>query len=238
MRNVILADDDLGRAQALKSALAQDGLAVVVVSDGHLVVAAVRSHAADAVMLSDHIGDVDGLDLCSRISQARTAAVLVYSGLRDDAHELLCFASGADDYVRMPCAPAIVSAHVRALLRRGPPRNGQVPLRVLGQVDIDVALREVTVDGAPVALTRTEFDLLVALAENPARVVPRTELLERVWREWPEDSHVLDVHLSRLRRKIRVAGGPPIAHRVVGAGYRIAAATSARPSLRDPGSPR
>ena len=92
-----------------------------------------------------------------------------------------------------------------------------------GDLEIDLVAREVTVCGAPVALTRIEFDLLVALARHPRRVFTRDQLMASAWEEAFDGSHVLDAHLSRLRGKITAAGGERVAHAVRGVGYRLRA---------------
>jgi DNA-binding response OmpR family regulator len=92
-----------------------------------------------------------------------------------------------------------------------------------GDLEIDLAAREVLVDGTPVALTRIEFDLLVALARNPRRVLTREQLMTSAWEEPFDGSHVLDAHLSRMRGKITEAGGERVAHAVRGVGFRLRA---------------
>jgi DNA-binding response OmpR family regulator len=92
-----------------------------------------------------------------------------------------------------------------------------------GDLEIDIASREVSVDGTPVALTRIEFDLLVSLARNPRRVLSREQLMASAWDEPFDGSHVLDAHLSRMRGKIAEAGGERVAHAVRGVGFRLRA---------------
>jgi len=90
-----------------------------------------------------------------------------------------------------------------------------------GPLAVDTDAREARLDGVPVDLTRTEFDLLVALIENPTRVVTRDALLQRVWGEWYGDWHVVEVHMSRLRNKVKKAGGPSVGTAVRGVGYKL-----------------
>ena len=90
-----------------------------------------------------------------------------------------------------------------------------------GPLEIDVHLRSAKIHGADVKLSKTEFELLTALTENHDRVVSRPELVERVWGRWHGDDHMLEVHISRLRGKIRAAGGPRLIESVPGFGYRL-----------------
>jgi DNA-binding response OmpR family regulator len=121
------------------------------------------------------------------------------------------------------------NGHVRAVsdtqwgtVVRGGAVDDQVAERIVsGDLAIDLLAHEVTVAGRPVDVTRIEFDLLVALARSPRRVLTREQLIEAVWDAPVDSSHVLDAHLSRLRCKIGQAGGERIAHAVRGIGYRL-----------------
>jgi DNA-binding response OmpR family regulator len=99
--------------------------------------------------------------------------------------------------------------------------DGPTERIVDGELEIDLVAREVRVDGVPVALTRIEFDLLVALARHPRRVLTREQLMTSAWEEPFDGSHVLDAHLSRMRCKLLDAGGGRVAHAVRGVGYRL-----------------
>ena len=142
----------------------------------------------------------------------------------DEVDKIVGLTVGADDYITKPFSPREFVARVRVLGRR--PRT-PVPeaegWTEFGGLSIDPAGREVVVDGRPVELTRTEFDLLWALASDPRRTLTRRQLIERVWGEWYGDDHVLDVHVSTLRRKIGDAPESPRFIRTVrGVGYRFA----------------
>ena len=122
--------------------------------------------------------------------------------------------------------PPELLARLEALLRRrrspAPSAVGEATLRT-GDLFVDLDGREVAVAGHPVALTRTEFDLLAALARQPRRVFSRESLLDEVWGDrWFSDRHVVDVHIANLRRKIDLAGPPSHITTVRGVGYRLA----------------
>ena len=181
---------------------------------------------------------VDGFDVCRELRRDGDVPVMFLTGRRDPVDELVGLAVGADAYLGKPLMPRLIVAHAEALLRRArrvgaeaapslrarsavaPDGDGPRVIE-LDDLAIDLDARELHVNGAPIELTRTEFDLLVALARSPRRVLTREQLLEEVWGDWFGSDHVLDVHLSRLRAKVLAAGGQRIGHAVRGVGFRL-----------------
>ena len=127
------------------------------------------------------------------------------------------------DYVTKPFSPRELVARARAMLRRPRGDGGVAPVREFGALRIDPGAREVTVDGSPIDLTRTEFNLLDLLSASPRVVVSRETLVQNLWGgEWFSDDHVLDVHMSSLRRKLGDdPKAPRFLHTVRGVGYRF-----------------
>jgi DNA-binding response OmpR family regulator len=141
----------------------------------------------------------------------------------DEVDKLVGLGVGADDYVTKPFSPRELVARVRVLLRR--PRGTGERALVFGPLRVDPVAREASIDGAPVPLTRTEFDILAALAARPRMAFSRRALIEVVWGDsWVGDEHLVDVHIGHLRRKL---GDDPAAPRFVltvrGIGYRMGA---------------
>jgi DNA-binding response OmpR family regulator len=147
----------------------------------------------------------------------------------EEVDKLIGLSVGADDYITKPFSPRELVARVHVMLRRPrATRTGALPVseappRVFGPLSVDVAGREVHLDGAPIPLTRTEFDVLAALAARPKLAFSRRQLIEAVWGEtWVGDEHLVDVHIGHLRRKL---GDDPAAPRFVktirGVGYRM-----------------
>lgn len=171
-----------------------------------------------------------GLELCRALRASSDVPLLVLGPDLDEVDELLAFAHGADAVLAAPMQPRRIAARVEALVRRHHwlPSSSATP-DTLGYGPILVALdsRTVSIEGRPVDLTRTEFELLTSLLENPQRVVTRDQLVRQVWPGWQGDDHVLDVQISRLRRKIQRAGGPRIGAPVRGVGYRLTHSLSA-----------
>jgi DNA-binding response OmpR family regulator len=202
----------------------------------------------DVVLIDVHLpGPLDGFDTCRAI-RARNETLVVFTTSRPAPFdEVVALAVGGDHFFQSETPVPIVIARIRALLRRmrgqlhadasqqdqrtahraGPSRaatNGapeEVERVAEGDLDIDVVAREVRVNGTVANLTRIEFDLLVTLARAPRRVFTREQLMASAWDHAFDGSHVLDSHLSRLRRKIDGAGGQRVAHSVRGVGYRL-----------------
>lgn len=153
-----------------------------------------------------------------RIASHSLPLCLVCPSTRE-VDELMAFTNGCDEYIRLPCSPPVLWARLAALVAWSPEQSDRV--MTFGCLRVDPRLRTATVQGRPVELTRTEFDLLEALVANQRRVVPRHELLDRVWGGCQNHEHVLDVHMSRMRSKILAAGGPKLGDPVPGVGYRV-----------------
>lgn len=141
----------------------------------------------------------------------------------DEDEELLALHAGADVYLARRLTAARLRAYVAAQLRREPPEVLERALvLVRGDAHIDVRSRRVSVAGRPVDLTRTEFDLLYFLMVADGAAVERERLMDLVWGPGEPADHVLDVHVSRLRRKLRDLGSPIVVETLRGFGFRVA----------------
>jgi DNA-binding response OmpR family regulator len=176
---------------------------------------------------------MDGLEVCRQIRLFSDCYILMLTARTEEVDKLVGLSVGADDYMTKPFSPKELLARVRVLLRR--PRGGSTsdasqlaapvdarPL-MFGRLTLDTAAREVRVDGRIIELTRTEFDILAALAEHSRRVLTRAALLHAVWGDsWVGDEHLVDVHIGHLRRKLGDDAVTPAFIRTVrGVGYRM-----------------
>jgi len=222
--HVLVVEDDPAIAHLLTEYLGREGFEVDVAVDGEGGVEAARHARPDVIILDLMLPGIDGIEVCRRVRAFSDAYVLILTARGDEVDRVIGLSVGADDYVVKPFSPRELSARVQALLRR-PRRDHAVeePVRRFGDLVIDPAARDVTLDGVHVDLTRTEFDLLDALSARPRMVFERRRLLEHVWgSDWYGDDHVIDVHVANLRRKL---GDDPVASRYVrtvrGVGYRM-----------------
>jgi DNA-binding response OmpR family regulator len=223
MSETILVIDDQADVRALLAfALKEAGYRVVEADSGPSGLDAYHSHQPDLILLDIGLGSMDGLEVCRQLRNLSNKPIIFLTARTDEVDQLVGFAAGGDDYVTKPFSPKVVVARVNSLLRRERRMEPEERSRYeAGRLAIDTGTREALLDGEPIDLTRTEFDLLLALMENPTRVVTRDALLQRVWGEWYGDTHVVEVHMSRLRNKVKKAGGPTVGVAVRGVGYKL-----------------
>lgn len=221
----LVVDDDGDMRSIIGSALREAGLRTIEVDDAEKGIEAVRRDSPEIVLLDVGLGpdSLGGLEACRRIRQTNDVPVVFLSVDYSDMDRLAGLRAGADEYLAKPIAPRLLSEYVLTVLRRARSTTSATSTRVLteGGISIDLDSRVVTVNGKQVDLTRTQFDLLAALAEHPRRVLTRAQLIERVWGAWYGSDHHLDVHISRLRAAIEAAGGPRVPFAVRGVGFRF-----------------
>lgn len=205
----LLCDDAPDLRMVLEPLLVREGFEVKVASEGTTAVDLAASFDPDVVIMDVVLPGIDGLEACRRIRQFSDAYLLILSAKNTEIDKVVGLSIGADDYVTKPFSPNELIARLRAMLRRprragrGVAYGGEATVRTFGALTIDNAAREVTVDNSDVELTRIEFDLLATLCSRPRQVFSRTQLLELVWGpNWYGDTHVVDVHMSNLRRKL------------------------------------
>jgi DNA-binding response OmpR family regulator len=193
-----------------------------------------RRSVPDVVVLDLGLPDADGTEICRQIRAETQCYVLMLTARAEEVDLLIGLAVGADGYMAKPFSPRELVARVQAMLRfprqvQGAGAAAATPeetVRRLAELEVDEESREVRVDGAIVDLTRTEFDLLAALASRPGRVLQRETLLREVWQtDWEGNLRLVEAHMSNLRRKLVAAGlNSPEIRTVRGVGYRLVAA--------------
>jgi two-component system response regulator MtrA len=200
---LLLVEDDERIRLALALALADEGCEVLEAASGEEALELLATAAVDVVLLDLMLPGIDGLEVCRTLRARGDQPIIIVSARTDTSDVIAGLEVGADDYVTKPLVAAELAARVRALLRRRQPLAG--PPRVLRVCDVEIRPDEDVVrrDGREVHLTRTEFGLLVELAQAEGAVVSREDLLRRVWGyDYFGDTRLLDVHVRRLRRKI------------------------------------
>ena len=221
---IVLIEDNEQVARMVETALTREGLSVVLAANAERGLELTRELAADLVIMDLSLPGMDGLEACRQLRTFSDAYVIMLTGRDSELDRLIGLSVGADDYVTKPFYARELVARIRAMQRR--PRaqiTEAAAVRRFGDLQIDPATREVAVAEQMVQLSRTEYDVLDALSSEPKLTLSRRQLLERVWgEEWYGDDHVIDVHVSNLRRKL---GDDPQSSRYVrtvrGYGYRM-----------------
>jgi two-component system, OmpR family, response regulator RegX3 len=214
---VLVVEDDEAIAQPLVEGLRHHGFTPSWVTTG---AAALAADDPDVVLLDLGLPDVDGIEVC-RLLRARSAVpILIITARGDETERVVGLEVGADDYIVKPFGARELVARIRAVSRRA---HG-LPVAVadeqqLGRLRINRRTRRVHVDGAEVALSPKEFDLLALLAEEAGAVVTRQDILAEVWDpHWYGPTKTLDVHVASLRKKL---GDPRWIETVRGVGLRV-----------------
>ncbi len=199
----VVIEDSPELASVLQRALADDGIEVHVAHDAERGIGLVRETAADLVVLDVTLPGIDGIEACRRLRTFTDAYVVMLTGRDSEVDRLIGLSVGADDYVTKPFYARELVARIRAMQRRPRTLAGVDRVRRFGALEIDLDRRQVTLAGRAVELTLTEYELLEALAGSPRAALSRAALLEQVrGPNWFGDDHLIDVHVSNLRRKL------------------------------------
>jgi DNA-binding response OmpR family regulator len=223
---VLLVDDEESVQKLLTYPLEREGYTVVQARDGEEALERYRETTVDLVVLDLMLPRLDGLAVCRRLREERSAVPIIMLTARgDEGDKVLGLELGADDYITKPFSIREFMSRVRALLRRAQlsPAGARVEVIEVDDLRIDTSRRTVEARGEAVQLTYLEFELLRMLASNPGRVFTRKELLDELWGGSDfRDPRTIDVHVRHLREKVeRDAAEPELIFTVRGAGYRF-----------------
>ncbi|MEX2279868.1 MAG: response regulator transcription factor [Acidimicrobiia bacterium] len=223
MSRILLVEDDAEIRRLVADSMARLGHDIVSASSAMEGLQAAVSESPDLVVLDLGLPDVDGTELLRMLRAVSSVPVIIATARGDDSSVVSVLDAGADDYLVKPYSTAQLAARVRAVLRRAEVNSGGSDEVAVGGLRIDVAARDVTIDGEALDLSPKEFDLLLALAERQGEVVSKRELLAQVWREpWGGSERTVDVHLSWLRRKLGESASDPRYLRTVhGVGIKL-----------------
>lgn len=215
-RRALVVEDDADTSALIGFALSTSGFAVTTVESGLAAVEAVQSEDPDLVTLDLGLPGIDGIEACRRIREISDAYVIMITARDDEVDRLVGLETGADDFMSKPLSARELKARVNALFRRPRRVHGDSTDKpaeeheVLRHDDlaVDVDARRSYRAGEELALTRIEFDLLAELMRTPSRVRTRESLLRAVWDiEWATDTHLVEVHVGNLRRKLGESRG-------------------------------
>ncbi|HUS61408.1 MAG TPA: response regulator transcription factor [Acidimicrobiales bacterium] len=219
---VLVVDDEPAVRRLIVRTLELEGFRTIEAADGPDAVHSLNEDP-DLVLLDVNLPTTSGLDVLQEIRAGGNVPVILLTGQAGESDRIAGLDLGADDYVPKPFSPGELAARVRSVLRRSQPRGDAGPAQVqFGTLGVDLKARSATLDGAPIPMTRLEFDLLAHLVRRPSEAFSRDELLKEVWGSsaaWQDPSTVTE-HVRRLRIKIEADPlNPEMIKTVRGVGY-------------------
>ncbi len=225
MKRVLVVDDDPTVSEVVAGYLGRAGFAVTVAGDGPTAVALASARPPDLMVLDLMLPGMDGLEVCRRVREGGPLPVIMLTARGDEEDRVLGLEVGADDYVTKPFSPRELVLRVESVLRRAGSlaaarTEPAAPWLRSGPLALDPTARRALRDGAELALTLREFDLLEFFLRNPGRAMSREELMHQVWGWEFGDLSTVTVHVRRLREKIEYdPARPGLIRTVWGVGY-------------------
>ena len=220
---ILIVDDNEDIRNFVRIALQAEGYQVVEAVDGKMALTLFRQTSPSVIILDVSMGKPDGLEVCREIRKSSDVPVIMLTNRGDESDEAMCLAVGADDYITKPVTARILGLRVATQIRHRNRQTDKEDLTLMaGSLVMNLDGRELEVAGKSVVLTRTEFDFLRLLMEQPKRVFTREQVVEAIGSSFEFSSDkLLDTHASRIRVKIRDAGGPNVPQAVRGVGFKL-----------------
>jgi two-component system, OmpR family, alkaline phosphatase synthesis response regulator PhoP len=223
---ILVVDDEPKITKLAQDYLERGGFRVLVAGDGPFALALARRERPNLVILDLGLPGMDGLDVCRALRRESDVPIIMLTARVEEADRLIGLELGADDYITKPFSPRELVARVRAVLRRvggSAPGTRQPGLVHAGDLEIDLTGHRVTRAGQPIALTRTEFNLLAVMAQNPGQAFSREQLLDRLHGIVYEGfDRSVDSHIKNLRHKLELDPlDPTYILTVYGIGYKF-----------------
>jgi two-component system KDP operon response regulator KdpE len=223
---ILVVEDDPNIVDLIRSNLAVRGFETVVSTDGARVLQILETEQPDLILLDLMLPSVDGFELCKQVRERSSVGVVVVSARGGDHDKVAALNLGADDYMTKPFSIDELLARIMATLRRTRPAPAEAQstrVALSDGLEMDLASRQVTRDGAALHLTPTEFALLRELVVNRGKVLTHAQLLRRVWGPGYEtETEYVRVYVRRLRAKLEPEGSPPLILTEPRVGYRLA----------------
>lgn len=228
MYNILVCDDEKDIVSALKIYLTADGYQVFEAYNGKEAVEVLQKEDIHLVLMDIMMPEMNGISAMVKIRETSNVPVILLTAKSEDTDKILGLTVGADDYVTKPFNPVELQARVKSQLRRYMQLGGGAikednDVLCIGGIELNDRTKEVTLDGETVSLTRTEYDILKLLMENPGKVFSPNQIYEAVWNDNPYGTeNTVAVHIRHLREKVEYNPAEPRFLKVVwGRGYKI-----------------
>lgn len=219
---ILIVDDEPAIQRFLQTALDTGEFQLHKADDGHSALAAAVATRPDIILLDLGLPDMDGIEIIRRVREWSQVPIIVLSVREREDDKVSALDAGADDYLTKPFGVPELMARIRAALRRSL-KEAVEPVFRIGELEVDLHLRKVKVEGKELQLTPTEYDLLKMLVVHAGRVLTHSQILKQIWgTAYVEQPHVLRVNISNLRRKIEKDPSRPLyVITEPGIGYRL-----------------
>ncbi len=219
---ILVVDDELAIRRFLHTILSSEEFSLHEAENGHAGLAAAAAFRPDVILLDLGLPDLDGIELIRRIREWSKVPIIVLSVRERESDKVAALDAGADDYLTKPFGVGELLARIRAALRRSLQEVPE-PVFISNELQVDLSSRRVTVNGADIPLTPTEYDILRLLVVHAGKVLTHSQILKQVWGiAYLEQPHVLRVNISNLRRKLeKDPSRPQFIVTEPGVGYRL-----------------
>ena len=226
MYNVLICDDDRDIRNALKIYLSGEGYKILEAENGAAALDVVSKNEVHLILMDIMMPKMDGVSATARLRETSNAPVILLTAKSEDNDKILGLTAGADDYITKPFNPLEVIARVKAQLRRYAYLGGmehKPESVIIGGIELDDNGKTVTLNGDPVSLTPTEYEILKLFLQNPGKVFSSKEIYTAVWNSDPLGAEgTIAVHIRHLREKIEIDPANPRYLKVVwGKGYKL-----------------
>ena len=225
---ILIVDDDTNISELVSLYLIKEHFETMCVEDGYQALEEFNNFAPDLILLDLMLPGLDGYEICKEIRKTSNVPIIMLSAKGEVFDKVLGLELGADDYIIKPFDPKEVIARVKAQLRRyaylgGMEKKEEENTLSVGGIELDDAGKSVTLNGEPVALTPTEYDILKLFIESPGRVFSSKEIYSAVWSSDPLGAEgTIAVHIRHLREKLEIDPANPRYLKVVwGKGYKL-----------------
>ena len=226
MYNILICDDEKDIVNALKIYLADANYQLFEAFTGKEALKVIESQEIHLVLMDIMMPEMDGISAMIKIREKSNVPIILLTAKSEDTDKILGLNVGADDYITKPFHPVEVAARVKSQLRRYMQLGGgnmRQTVLSIGGIELDDRAKSVTLDGEPVALTPTEYEILKLLMEHPGQVFAPKDIYQRIWNDLPYGSeNTVAVHIRHLREKLEINPAEPRYLKVVwGQGYKM-----------------
>lgn len=221
-QRVLVVDDETSIRRYLRAALSAQGFTIHEAANGQEAINAVVSYHPDVIILDLGLPDFDGIEVTRRLREWSQTPIIILSVREAETDKIATLDAGADDYLTKPFGTGELMARMRVALKRLANKPDE-PIMQVGNLQMDVSRRLITIDENPISLTPTEYEILRLFLQNAGKVLTHRQLLRQVWgTAYESEMHLLRVNISNLRRKIEP--DPTRPHYLItesGVGYRL-----------------